>query len=240
VLELGGSDPFVVLPSADLEATVRTAVTARTINNGQSCIAAKRFVVHTDVYDAFMERFVPAMRALVVGDPLEPKTDVGPLATPGIAEELEDQVRRTVARGATLHCGGRRRPGPGNWFEPAVLSDVPEDAPAACEELFGPVATVFRARDVDDALRIANATTFGLGASAWTTDAAEARRMAEELEAGMVFVNAMVASDPRFPFGGIKRSGYGRELARDGLRAFVNVKTVRMTKAATGGRTLAE
>ena len=240
VLELGGSDPFVVLPSADVDAAARTAVTARTINNGQSCIAAKRFVVHADVYERFMDRFLAGMRALVVGDPMAPDTNVGPLATASIAEELEDQVKRAVAAGGRVALGGRRRAGPGNWFEPTVIVDLPWDAPVAQEETFGPVATVFRARDVDEAIRIANATRFGLGSSAWTTDPEEARRMAEELEAGQVFINAMVASDPRFPFGGVKRSGYGRELSREGLRAFVNVKTVRMTKAASRTETLAE
>jgi succinate-semialdehyde dehydrogenase/glutarate-semialdehyde dehydrogenase len=240
VLELGGSDPFVVMPSADVDAAARTAVTARTINNGQSCIAAKRFVVHEDVYDRFMSRFVEGMRTLKVGDPMDASTDVGPLATASIAEELEDQVRRSVAAGARLVLGGRRRDGRGNWFEPTVLADVPEGSPAACEEMFGPVASVFRARDAADAIRIANDSSFGLGASAWTSDPAEARRLAEELEAGQVFINAMVASDPRFPFGGVKRSGYGRELAREGLRAFVNVKTVRMKKAAGETQSLSE
>jgi succinate-semialdehyde dehydrogenase/glutarate-semialdehyde dehydrogenase len=240
VLELGGSDPFVVMPSADVDAAARTAVTARTINNGQSCIAAKRFIVHADVYDRFLALFVEGMRALVVGDPMDASTDVGPLATASIAEELEDQVRRSVAAGARLALGGRRREGRGNWFEPTVLADVPEGSPAAREELFGPVASVFRARDLGDAIRIANDSSFGLGASAWTSDLDEARRLAEEIEAGQVFVNAMVASDPRFPFGGIKRSGYGRELAREGLRAFVNVKTVRMKRAPGESRTLAE
>ena len=240
VLELGGSDPFVVLPSADVETAARTAVTARTINNGQSCIAAKRFIVHEAVYDDFLARFTDGMRALVMGDPMDAATQVGPLATPGIAEELEAQVEKSVRCGARLVLGGRRQPGPGSWFPPTVLAEVPPHAPAATEELFGPVATVIRVRDVDEAIRVANATIFGLGASVWTTDLAEAQRMAREVEAGQVFVNAMVASDPRFPFGGVKRSGYGRELASHGLREFVNVKTVRMTRSASGSGTQAE
>ena len=240
VLELGGSDPFVVLPSADVATAARTAVTARTINNGQSCIAAKRFIVHQAVYDDFLARFVDGMRGLVVGDPMDAATQVGPLATPGIAEDLEEQVRKSVDLGARVALGGGRRPGPGSWFAPTVLADVPPQAPAAREELFGPVAAVIRVRDVDEAIRVANATTFGLGASVWTTDLAEARRLARDIEAGQVFVNAMVASDPRFPFGGVKRSGYGRELAANGLREFVNVKTVRMTRAASGSGTHSE
>jgi succinate-semialdehyde dehydrogenase / glutarate-semialdehyde dehydrogenase len=218
VLELGGSDPFVVLPSADIEAAARTAVTARTINNGQSCIAAKRFIVHAEVYDRFVDRFLAGMRGLTVGDPMSQETNVGPLATPAIAEELEAQVQRAVDAGGRVVLGGHRRAGAGNWFEPTVIVDLPWDAPVAQEETFGPLATVFRASDVDEAIRIANATRFGLGSSAWTTDAAEARRMAEELEAGQVFINAMVASDPRYPFGGVKRSGYGRESSRARMR----------------------
>ena len=227
VLELGGSDPFVVMPSADLDATARMAVTARTINNGQSCIAAKRFVVHDAVYDEFARRFVDGMIALRVGDPLDPRTDVGPLATPQIVDDLEAQVDATVAAGGTLLCGGRRRAGAGNYYEPTVLADVPRDSPAYREELFGPVAVLLRARDEADAVRIANDTVFGLGASVWTSDPAEADRLTSAIAAGMVFVNAIVASDPRFPFGGIKHSGYGRELAAAGMRAFMNAKTVR-------------
>ncbi|MHB1225357.1 MAG: NAD-dependent succinate-semialdehyde dehydrogenase [Gemmatimonadaceae bacterium] len=227
VLELGGSDPFVVLPSANIADAAATAVRARVVNAGQSCIAAKRFIVHQDVYDAFTAEFVAGMAALRVGDPLDESTDVGPLATPRIAEELERQVRDSVAAGARVLTGGGRLDRPGNYFAPTVLADVPEGAPAFHEELFGPVATLLRARDTDHAIALANATTFGLGASAWTTDDAEAERCATELEAGSVFVNAMVASDPRYPFGGIKNSGYGRELSAYGLREFVNVKTVR-------------
>jgi succinate-semialdehyde dehydrogenase/glutarate-semialdehyde dehydrogenase len=227
VLELGGSDPFLVMPSAALAPTVRAAVTARTINNGQSCIAAKRFVVHADVYDRFTEELVAAMSALRVGDPLDDATDVGPLATTGIVDELAAQVEASVAAGARLLCGGRRPAGAGNFYPPTVLADVPPGAPAHREELFGPVAVLYRARDEADAVRIANDTPFGLGASVWTGDADEGERLAGAIAAGMVFVNAIVASDPRFPFGGIKHSGYGRELGAAGMRAFMNAKTVR-------------
>ncbi|HVA56605.1 MAG: NAD-dependent succinate-semialdehyde dehydrogenase [Gemmatimonadaceae bacterium] len=228
VLELGGSDPFLVMPSADLERAVEVAVRARTINNGQSCIAAKRFIVHRDVADAFTARFVRAMQGLIVGDPTDDRTQVGPLAGAQALMELEAQVNRSVALGARALTGGARIDGPGFFFQPTVLTDVPPNAPAYGDELFGPVAALFAARDIDDAIRIANDTRYGLGASAWTRDPAEARRFARELEVGSVFVNAMVASDPRFPFGGVKRSGHGRELSAFGLREFVNVKTVRV------------
>jgi len=231
VLELGGSDPFVVLPSADVEAAAKTAVTARTINNGQSCIAAKRFVVHADVYDAFLSRFVEGMRALRVGDPAAAETQVGPLATAQVRDDVADQVRRSVDAGARLACGGVRPAGAGFYYAPTVLADVPRDAAAATEEVFGPVAAVFRARDVDEAIAIANDTPYGLGASAWSRDPEEQRRLADEIEAGSVFLNAMVVSDPRLPFGGIKRSGHGRELSDLGLREFCNVKTVRAARA---------
>jgi succinate-semialdehyde dehydrogenase/glutarate-semialdehyde dehydrogenase len=234
VLELGGSDPFVVMPSADLAATARVAVTARVINNGQSCIAAKRFIVHEAVYDRFTEAFVDGMHALRVGDPLDAATNVGPLATPGILDDLARQVDESVAAGARVLCGGRRIDRPGNYYEPTVLADVPDGSPAHREELFGPVATLFRARDEADAVRLANDTVFGLGASVWTSDAAEADRIAGAIEAGMVFVNAMVASDPRFPFGGVKHSGYGRELSAVGMREFMNVKTVRRRARPAG------
>ena len=226
VLELGGSDPFVVMPSADLDRAVKTAVQARVLNNGQSCIAAKRFIVDARIADGFERRFVAGMAALRVGDPMDEATDVGPLATPAILEELEGQVSRSVAMGARLLTGGHRIRRPGNFYAPTVLAGVPEDAPAYREELFGPVAVIFRARDIDDAIRLANDTAFGLGASAWTADPAEQERFIDEIESGMVFVNGMVASDPRLPFGGVKRSGYGRELAACGLREFVNIKTV--------------
>ena len=226
VLELGGSDPFLVLPSADLERAVATAVTARVVNNGQSCIAAKRFIVHRAVYDVFVERFAARMAALVVGDPLDPATEVGPLATPAILEELDDQVRRSVAGGARLRLGGRRLDRPGNFYAPTVLTEVPPASPAAREELFGPVAPLFPVDSLDEAIALANATEFGLGAAAFTRDEGEQERLAAELEAGSVFLNGLVKSDPRLPFGGIKRSGFGRELGAWGLREFVNVKTV--------------
>ena len=228
VLELGGSDPFVVMPSADLDRAVKTAVQARVINNGQSCIAAKRFIVDGRIADEFERRFVAAMAALRVGDPMDEASDIGPLATPAILEELESQVSRSVAMGARLLVGGHRIRRPGNFYAPTVLAGVPENAPAYREELFGPVAAIFRSRDIGDAIRLANDTAFGLGASAWTSDPAEQQRFIDEIESGMVFVNAMVASDPRLPFGGVKRSGYGRELAAHGLREFVNVKTVKV------------
>jgi len=227
VLELGGSDPFIVLASADLEHAVATAVKARVVNNGQSCIAAKRFIVLDAQYEAFAARFVEAMRALKVGDPARDDTDVGPLATPAIRDEVAKQVNDSVAKGARLLLGGER-PGSGSFYPPTVLGDVPPDAPAAREEVFGPVAALFRVRDADAALAVANSSPFGLGASVWTRDRNEALWFARELETGSVFVNDMVASDPRFPFGGVKLSGYGRELGPFGLREFVNVKTVRM------------
>jgi succinate-semialdehyde dehydrogenase/glutarate-semialdehyde dehydrogenase len=235
VLELGGSDPFIVMPSARLDAAVETAVRARVINNGQSCIAAKRFIVHEAVADDFEKRFVAAFRALRVGDPMLADTQVGPLASEQIVRDLEAQVRDSVERGARLLVGGKRLDGKGFYFAPTVLADIPEDAPAHDEELFGPVASVFRARDAADAIRIANATKFGLGSAVWTTDTREAQLFARELEAGTVFVNGMVSSDPRFPFGGVKASGYGRELSGYGLREFVNVKTVRMFGLAGEG-----
>ncbi|MGH7336843.1 MAG: NAD-dependent succinate-semialdehyde dehydrogenase, partial [Myxococcota bacterium] len=226
VLELGGSDPFVVLPSADLEAAAATAVKARTINNGQSCIAAKRFVVHEAVYDVFVARLVVGMAALRIGDPMDPATEIGPLATPALRDELAAQVERSVAAGAKRLLGGHRLDGPGNFYAPTVLAQPVRGTPAWDEELFGPVAVVFRVRDLDEAIAVANDSSFGLGASAWTHDEAEQQRLIEAIEAGSVFVNGMVKSDPRLPFGGIKRSGFGRELSVHGLREFTNVKTV--------------
>jgi succinate-semialdehyde dehydrogenase/glutarate-semialdehyde dehydrogenase len=236
VLELGGSDPFIVMPSADVEAAAKVAVKARTINNGQSCIAAKRFIVHERVADEFTRLFVDGMRALTVGDPMSADTDIGPLATAQIAQDLEKQVAESVRLGAKILTGGKRKPGPGNYFEPTVLTDIPVDSPAYRDELFGPVASLFRARDLDDAIRLANDTNFGLASAAWTRDDAEADRFIRDIEAGTLFINGMVASDPRFPFGGIKHSGYGRELGPWGLREFVNIKTVRrQTPLGSGG-----
>ncbi len=226
VLELGGSDPFIVMPSADIEEAAKTAVSARTVNNGQSCIAAKRFIVHTAVYDEFARRFVGGMRSLRVGDPLDPATQLGPLASIAQRDILDAQVRKSVRQGARVLTGGHALEWPGAYYAPTVLADAPRESPAYREELFGPVAVLFRAPDTDAAIRVANDTSFGLGASVWTNDEAERARFVDEIESGLVFVNAIVASDPRLPFGGIKRSGYGRELAAYGLRAFVNVKTV--------------
>ncbi len=226
VLELGGSDPFVVLPTADVERAAEVAVKARTINNGQSCIAAKRFVVHADVYEEFERRFVAGMRALVVGDPMDPGTDVGPLATAAIRDELHAQVRASIDGGGRLLLGGEPAAGPGWFYPPTVIAEPPPDTPAAREELFGPVAALFRVASFDQAIALANRTPFGLGASVWTRDESEIERAVAGIEAGSVFVNGMVASDPRLPFGGVKRSGHGRELAEWGLREFVNVKTV--------------
>ena len=234
VLELGGSDPFVVMPSANLDAAAETAVKARMLNNGQSCINAKRFIVHERVADEFERRVVARVGALRVGDPTDAATDVGPLATAAILDEVEQQVRDSVARGARLLVGGQRLARPGNWFAPGVLTAIPNDAPAYREEVFGPVALLFRVASADEAIALANDSPFGLGASVWTADEAEARRFATELDAGSVFVNAMVASDPRYPFGGVKESGYGRELGAYGLREFVNVKTVRHARRGTG------
>lgn len=237
VLELGGSDPFIVMPSADLDAAVTTAVNARTINNGQSCIAAKRFIVADSIADAFTERFVDRMQQLVVGDPMHELTNIGPLATQPIRDDLHDQVLRSVAAGARLLLGGQPRPGPGYYYEPTVLADVPVHAPALCEETFGPVAAIVRVGGLDEAITLANDSRFGLGAAAWTRDEREIERFARDLAAGSVFINGMVASDPRFPFGGVKKSGYGRELGVFGMREFVNIKTVRIMNAGTADNT---
>jgi succinate-semialdehyde dehydrogenase/glutarate-semialdehyde dehydrogenase len=226
VLELGGSDPFVVMPSADLDAAVRTAVKARTINNGQSCIAAKRFIVHQSIADEFERRYVAGFEALRVGDPMDPATDIGPLATEAQVRIISEQVERTIAAGARLLTGGRRLDRPGWYYAPTVLSGITSDSPAYHDEVFGPVALLFRVKDLDEAIGIANDSPFGLGASAWSNDPKERARLVNELEAGMVFVNAMVASDPRLPFGGVKQSGYGRELSEFGIREFVNIKSV--------------
>ncbi len=226
VLELGGSDPFIVMPSADFKAALTTAIKARTINSGQSCIAAKRFLVADTIYDEFLRQFVEGMRALKIGDPLDETTEIGPLATEQILNGVHDQVQKSIAAGAKLLTGGNRIHGPGFFYEPTVLVDVPRESPAYCEEVFGPVASIFRVRDAADAIEIANDSPFGLGASAWTGDPTEKELFASELDAGVVFINGMVASDPRLPFGGVKRSGFGRELGAHGIREFTNVKTI--------------
>jgi succinate-semialdehyde dehydrogenase/glutarate-semialdehyde dehydrogenase len=226
VLELGGSDPFIVMPDADLPAAIATAVKARIVNNGQSCIAAKRFIVHQAVADEFERGFVAGMAALAVGDPMDTATDVGPLATEGQLRTITDQVERAVRDGARVLTGGRRLEQEGWYYPPTVLAGIPPESPVYREEVFGPVALLFRVRDIDEAIRLANDSPFGLGASVWTLSEADRQRFVREIEAGMVFVNAMVASDPRVPFGGVKESGYGRELSPLGIREFVNAKTV--------------
>ena len=232
VLELGGSDPFIVMPSADLDAAARTAAKARCINNGQSCIAAKRFIVHRDAAEEFERRFVAAMEALRVGDPMMDGTDVGPLATAAIRDEVDEQVRVSVDAGARVLTGGTPMDGPGFFYPPTILAGIPEDAPAYREEVFGPVASLFRVASIDEAITLANDSPFGLGSSVWTRDEEERRRFVTEIEAGMTYVNAMVASDPRLPFGGVKQSGYGRELGTFGIHEFVNIKSVWIEDAA--------
>ncbi len=226
VLELGGSDPFIVLPSADLETAVQTAVTARMLNSGQSCIAAKRFIIADAIADEFTQRLVEKYKLLKVGDPMQLETDLGPLATPGILQELHQQVQASVEQGAKLLMGGELLPGSGNFYPPTILSEIPIGNLAETEEFFGPVALLFRVPDIAAAIARANQSPFGLGASAWTQDDQECDRLINELEAGAVFINGMVKSDPRLPFGGIKRSGFGRELGKEGMHEFVNVKTV--------------
>jgi succinate-semialdehyde dehydrogenase / glutarate-semialdehyde dehydrogenase len=226
VLELGGSDPFIVMPSAELELAASVAVRARVQNTGQSCIAAKRFIVHRDVATEFTSRFVAGMEALRVGDPMADETDVGPLSTPQILEEVDEQVTAAVAQGARILTGGHRLDRPGNYYAPTIVTDIAESSRLFREEVFGPVASLYVVDSVDEAIRIANATEFGLGSCAWTKDETEQRRFAEEIDAGQVFINAMVASDPRVPFGGVKKSGFGRELGVHGIREFVNAKTV--------------
>ncbi len=233
VLELGGSDPFIVMASADLETAAATAVTARMINNGQSCIAAKRFIVQDSIADAFAEQLVHRYAALKLGDPLHPDTDIGPLATPTILQELDEQVQAAVAAGGKLLIGGNRSAlqlgselQQGNFYPPTILADLPVGSPTRQEEFFGPVAMLFRVPDLAAAIQLANETPFGLGASAWSQDPEEIEQLIDGIEAGSVFINSMVKSDPRLPFGGIKRSGYGRELGAEGIREFVNIKTV--------------
>jgi len=233
VLELGGSDPFIIMPSADVAQAAHTAVTARVQNNGQSCIAAKRFIMAEQIADEFARRMVERFEALNVGDPMDEKTDVGPLVNEASLQELDSQVKRLVAAGGKVLTGGKRLPGKGFFYAPTVIADVPFDAPIAQEELFGPVAVLFRVKNSDDAIRVANATTFGLGSSVWTNDAAEREKFIKGIEAGSVFINGMVKSDPRLPFGGVKASGYGRELSVYGIREFVNVKTVWVGPAKT-------
>jgi succinate-semialdehyde dehydrogenase/glutarate-semialdehyde dehydrogenase len=226
VLELGGSDAFIVMPSANFDEAVKNAVKARCINNGQSCIAAKRFIVHQDVYDRFQHAFVVGMQALRIGDPLEEDTDIGPLATPQVLDDLLAQVEAATKAGGRVLTGGDRLIGDGNYFAPSVIARVPRDAAVCREEIFGPVALLFRAASLDEAIEIANDTPFGLGASAWTSEPLDQKRFVCELKCGQVFLNTPVASDPRLPFGGIKRSGYGRELSAAGMREFLNAKTV--------------
>lgn len=227
LLELGGSDPFIVLESADLETAVSTAVAARMLNNGQSCIAAKRFILAESIADEFQTRLVEKFQALKVGDPIDPDTDLGPLATPDILEDLDKQVQICIAKGSKVLTGGQPLSDrPGNYYPATILSDFPPGTPADNEEFFGPVALIFRVKNIDEAIALANGIPFGLGASAWTTVEAERDRLIAELEAGAVFINGLVKSDPRLPFGGIKRSGYGRELGVQGIQEFVNIKTV--------------
>lgn len=235
VLELGGSDPFIVMPSADIEPAIATAVKARVINNGQSCIAAKRFIIHEAIADEFIRRFVEALEALTVGDPMHAETDIGPLASEKIREDLVRQIEESVRAGARLLTGGTIPEGAGYFFPPTALTDIAPGSPAYEEELFGPVAAIFRVANLGEAIALANDTSFGLGAAAWTGDAAEAEQLAAELEAGQVFLNGMVASDPRLPFGGVKRSGYGRELGVLGIREFVNIKTVVFAEGGARG-----
>ncbi|GAA2528718.1 MULTISPECIES: NADP-dependent succinic semialdehyde dehydrogenase [Streptomyces] len=226
VLELGGSDPFVVMPSADLDRAAEVAVTARTQNTGQSCIAAKRFIVHADVYDAFAERFTAGMKALKVGDPMDEETDIGPLSSERGRTDLEELVDDAVRAGATVLCGGERPDGPGWFYPPTVLAGITREMRIHREEAFGPVATLYRAADLDEAVLIANDSLFGLSSNVWTRDEAEVDRFVRDLEAGSVYVNGMTASHPAFPFGGVKRSGYGRELSGHGIREFCNITTV--------------
>jgi len=233
VLELGGSDPFIVMPSANLGDAVTTAVKARVVNNGQSCIAAKRFIVAEPIADEFEKQFVKQMEALRLGDPFDESTDLGPLATADGVASLDADVRKTIAAGAKVLTGGKPVNRPGNFYAPTVLTNIPKESPAYRDELFGPVASIFRVKNLDEAIQVANDSRFGLGASAWTNDKSERERLINELEAGMVFINRMVASDPRLPFGGVKYSGHGRELGPYGIREFTNTKTVWIQEVAS-------
>jgi len=226
VLELGGADPFIVMPSADLDDAVKAAVTGRTINNGQSCIAAKRFIVHAEIYDDFAERFVETFAGLMVGDPMLSNTDIGPLAMAEVRNEIDQQVNRSMALGASRLIGASPVSGRGYFYQPGVLAQIPESAPAYDEEVFGPVATLFRVSSLDAAIELGNATRFGLGSTIFSKDQKEIDRAIGDLDAGATFINQIVVSDPSRPFGGVKASGYGRELYRDGLMSFVNRKTV--------------
>ncbi|WP_119070388.1 NAD-dependent succinate-semialdehyde dehydrogenase [Rubrobacter indicoceani] len=231
VLELGGSDPFIVMPSADLDRAVETAVASRTLNNGQSCVNAKRIIVHDDIADEFIPRFVEKMEALVVGDPMEKSTEVGPLSSAQGLEDVAGQVKNLVDSGAKLLTGGERIDGPGYYYRPTVISEIPADAPARREEIFGPVAAVYRVSSIDEAIEVANDSPFGLSSSAWTTDDGERERFVREIEAGMVYINKMTESTPEVPFGGAKNSGYGRELSRFGIQEFTNQKLVWLQEA---------
>jgi succinate-semialdehyde dehydrogenase/glutarate-semialdehyde dehydrogenase len=235
VLELGGADPFIVLPSADQQAALDAAVTSRLLNNGQSCINAKRFIVHEQVADEFEAGLARRFEALRVGDPTAPDTDLGPLVNADAVETLDQQVRDSVAAGARLVTGGKPLGGPGYFYPATLLADIPDGSPAHHEELFGPVASLWRARDLDDAIRLANDSPFGLGGSAWTTDPAEQERLVDEVDTGMIYVNKFTESTPEVPFGGTRNSGYGRELAHFGPLAFVNAKTVWIAAADTSG-----
>lgn len=226
VLELGGSDAFIVMPSADMKLALEKAVTGRTMNNGQSCIAAKRFIIHADVYDEFKDKMVERFDALKVGDPMNSDTDIGPLALKQIRDELDEQVKASVKVGATILCGASIPDGDGYFYTPAILADIPKNAPAYSEELFGPVASLYKVENLDEAIKLANATRFGLGSAIMTQDDQEIKIACRDLDAGSTFVNSNVASDPRLPFGGVKSSGYGRELAKDGLMEFINRKTI--------------
>ena len=227
VLELGGSDPFIVLESADIEAAATTAVTARMLNNGQSCIAAKRFILAESIADRFQALLTEKFKALTVGDPMQEETDIGPLANASMLLELDQQVQETVTKGGKIVIGGKAiADQPGYFYPPTILTDIPVDSPGYYDEFFGPVALLFRVKDIDESIELANDTIFGLGASAWSNEPMEQERLIDEIEAGCVFINGMVKSDPRLPFGGIKRSGYGRELSIEGMQEFLNVKTV--------------